>query len=58
MTENEKKLIKQLNGMVESYNIAMDVLKDSVAGGVVRGAFISQLKNARKLLDDIENNTK
>lgn len=58
MTTNEKKLFRQLKGMVESYDVAMSVLKDSVAGGVVRGAFINEIDNARKLIEENKNNKK
>lgn len=56
MTENEKKLLKQLESMVESYDIAMGVFKDSVAGGVMRGAFVGTISPARKLVDDMKGN--
>ncbi len=53
-TYTEEKLLLQLIGMVDSYDIAMNILKDSVAGGVVRGAFITEIENARKLIDKIK----
>jgi hypothetical protein len=54
---NEEKLLRQLIGMVESYDIAIDVLKESVAGGVVRGAFINEIEDARKLIKEITKGT-
>lgn len=54
MTENEKKLLKELKSMIESYDIAMSVLKDSVAGGCVRGAFIPVIIDARKVVAEVE----
>jgi hypothetical protein len=54
MTTNENILHEQLKSMVESYDIAMSVLKDSVAGGVVRGAFITTINKARNLVAEDE----
>ena len=54
-TYNEEKLLRQLIGMVDSYDVAMGVLKDSIAAGVVRGAFITEISDARKLIDDIKD---
>jgi hypothetical protein len=54
MTTNEENLHNQLKSMIESYDIAMSVLKDSVAGVVVRGAFIFTINNARNLVAEVE----
>jgi hypothetical protein len=54
MTDNEKKLLTRLKGMVESYEIAMGTLGLSTAGGVVYGAFQNEPKQAQELIDQIE----
>lgn len=55
MTESEQKLIERLKGMVESYEIAMDILKvNPIASGVVYGAFIHEIIPVKKLLKELE----
>jgi hypothetical protein len=54
MTENEKKLIKRLRGMIESYETSMHILKNSFGAGVVYGAFQQEPKLAQELIDQIE----
>ncbi len=54
MTNKEKQLLQRLKGMVESYEIALETLKDSVASGVVRGEFMTEIKEAQQLIKEVK----
>jgi len=55
-TNKLAKVVESLHSMVESYDILMGVMKgNEVASGVVYGAFVFTIQQARKTLNEIYN---
>lgn len=56
MSEDQKeRIIKSLNGIVESYEVLLDVFKSNpIAISCINGAFMGEIKDAKKLIKELK----